>query len=146
MCRLCRGKVADCIFRAPNALKYTSNTSFLGCCKTLGERTCVSSLFRSSRNCQKLAEKHLHFFSSLLAYGHRCHTPVVPLVGRQCHIHLSFSRSAPAFTASKPYLLPVVSFFVASSAKVPFISVAQHVPPSFTPLRLLFLLQLSLSV
>merc|ERR1719373_165007 len=57
---------------------------------------------------------------------HCCHTPSVAVTGRQCHNQPGVSLSAPVFTVSEPYSLRVVSSFVASFAKVPWMSVAKH--------------------
>ena len=104
----------DCFLQAKIARNFQNSTWNI-----LSEKIRVSWLSSSSRSCQEFPEKHLHFFSSLLAYGHCCHTPAVSVIGWQCHIHPSASRSVPVFTASKPYLLLVVSSFMPSSAKVP---------------------------
>merc|ERR1719272_829788 len=57
---------------------------------------------------------------------HCFQTPGVALIGRQCHIQPEASLSAPVLAVFEPYLELVVSFLVASFAKVVMMSVAWH--------------------
>merc|ERR1719321_2174037 len=81
---------------------------------------------------------------TVLCPQHICHTPSVAVIGRQCHIQPSGSRSAPMFDVSSTFLCDVtppsvvlvptffVDVFVASFSKVPMMSVAwqtQSSPP-----------------
>merc|ERR1719265_1605918 len=61
---------------------------------------------------------------------HCCHTPGVPLTGRQCHIQPDANLSTPVCSVLNPYFERVVSFFVASFANVVMMSVAWHTQSS----------------